>query len=89
LSALIVSTLVPMEIRMRWLVTLMKVNWSKRRLFKEMPSHSSMTGNNDPIPQYVITLAGVLEFTTLGGETFTIHPGDRLKITPAQDTSGD
>jgi len=30
------------------------------------------------IPQYVITLAGVLEFTTVGGETFTIRPGDVL-----------
>jgi quercetin dioxygenase-like cupin family protein len=35
--------------------------------------------------QYVITLAGVLEFTTVGGETFTIHPGEVLV---AEDTSG-
>jgi quercetin dioxygenase-like cupin family protein len=47
-------------------------------LFKETPPHSSFDWHNDPIPQYVITLAGVLEFTTLGGETFTIHPGDVL-----------
>jgi len=47
-------------------------------LFKETPAHSSFDWHNDPIPQYVITLAGVLEFTTLGGETFTIHPGDVL-----------
>jgi len=37
------------------------------------------------IPQYVITLAGVLEFTTVGGETFTIHPGDVLL---AEDHTG-
>lgn len=47
-------------------------------LFKESPAHSSYDWHNDPIPQYVITLAGVLEFTTLEGETFTIHPGDVL-----------
>src|SRR3984885_10542644 len=47
-------------------------------LFKETPAHSSFDWHNDPIPQYVITLSGVLEFTTVGGETFTIHPGDVL-----------
>jgi quercetin dioxygenase-like cupin family protein len=47
-------------------------------LFKETPAHSSYDWHNDPIPQYVITLAGVLEFTTVGGETFTIRPGDVL-----------
>jgi quercetin dioxygenase-like cupin family protein len=47
-------------------------------LFKETPAHSSFDWHNDPIPQYVITLAGVLEFTTVGGETFTIRPGDVL-----------
>jgi quercetin dioxygenase-like cupin family protein len=47
-------------------------------LFKETPAHSSFDWHNDPIPQYVITLSGVLEFTTLGGETFTIHPGEVL-----------
>jgi hypothetical protein len=47
-------------------------------LFKETAAHSSFDWHNDPIPQYVITLAGVLEFTTVGGETFTIHPGDVL-----------
>jgi quercetin dioxygenase-like cupin family protein len=46
--------------------------------FKETPAHSSFDWHNDPTPQYVITLAGVLEFTTLGGESFTIHPGDVL-----------
>src|SRR5271155_2635706 len=47
-------------------------------LFKETPAHSSLDWHNDPVPQYVITLAGVLEFATRGGETFTIHPGDIL-----------
>src|ERR1700735_4833403 len=46
--------------------------------FKETPAHSSFDWHNDPITQYVLTLAGVLEFTTVGGETFTIHPGDVL-----------
>lgn len=46
--------------------------------FKETQPHSSFDWHNDPIPQYVITLSGVLEFTTVGGETFTIHPGDVL-----------
>lgn len=49
--------------------------------FKETPSHSSFDWHNDPIPQYVITLSGVLEFTTVGGEKFTIHPGEVLLAT--------
>ncbi len=47
-------------------------------LFKETPAHSSYDWHNDPIPQYVITLSGVLEFSTKTGETFTLHPGDVL-----------
>ena len=54
-------------------------------LFKETPAHSSLDWHNDPIPQYVITLAGVLEFMTVGGETFTIHPGEILL---AEDHTG-
>jgi quercetin dioxygenase-like cupin family protein len=53
--------------------------------FKETPPHSSFDWHNDPIPQYVITLAGVLEFTTVGGETFTLRPGDVLL---AEDHTG-
>ena len=53
--------------------------------FKETPAHSSLDRHNDPIPQYVITLCGVLEFTTRGGETFTINPGE---ILIAEDTAG-
>lgn len=47
-------------------------------LFKETPAHSSLDWHNDPVPQYVITLAGALEFRTRGGEAFRIHPGDIL-----------
>jgi quercetin dioxygenase-like cupin family protein len=54
---------------------------AKSILFKETPAHSSYDWHNDPVPQYVITLAGVLEFTTVGGETFTIRPGDVLLAT--------
>lgn len=46
--------------------------------FKETAPHSAFDGHNDPIPQYVITLAGVLEFTIVGGESSTLHPGDVL-----------
>jgi len=53
--------------------------------FKETPAHSSFDWHNDPIPQYVITLSGVLEFTTVGGETFTLRPGDVLL---AEDHTG-
>lgn len=53
--------------------------------FKETAAHSSFDWHNDPTPQYVITLAGVLEFTTAGGETFTLRPGDVLV---AEDHTG-
>ena len=46
--------------------------------FKQTPAHSTYDWHNDPIPQYVLTLTGVLEFVTVGGETFTIHPGEVL-----------
>ena len=54
-------------------------------LFKETPPHSTYDWHDAPIPQYVITLAGMLEFTTKGGETFTIRPGDVLI---AEDVTG-
>jgi hypothetical protein len=54
-------------------------------LFKETPPHSSLDWHEAPTTQYVITLAGVLEFTTVGGETFTIRPGEVLV---AEDNSG-
>jgi quercetin dioxygenase-like cupin family protein len=49
--------------------------------FKETPPHTSSGWHNDPVPQYVITLAGTLEFTTRGGETFILRPGDVLVAT--------
>jgi quercetin dioxygenase-like cupin family protein len=54
-------------------------------LFKETPAHSSLDWHDAPATQYVITLAGVLEFTTVNGETFTIHPGEVLI---AEDNTG-
>jgi uncharacterized cupin superfamily protein len=50
-------------------------------LFKETAANSSFDWHNDPIPQYVITLSGILEFTVKSGESFTIHPGDILVAT--------
>lgn len=47
-------------------------------LFKESVANSSYDWHNAPIPQYVITLSGILEFTTKTGESFTIYPGDVL-----------
>ena len=49
--------------------------------FKESLPHASFDWHNDPVPQYVITLSGVLEFTTQTGETFNLHPGDVLIAT--------
>jgi len=53
--------------------------------FKETAAHSTFDWHNDPAPQYVITLAGVLEFATVGGEKFTLHPGEVLV---AEDNTG-
>jgi quercetin dioxygenase-like cupin family protein len=49
--------------------------------FKESPPHSIFDWHDAPEPQFVITLAGTLEFTTRDGETFIIHPGDVLVAT--------
>jgi quercetin dioxygenase-like cupin family protein len=46
--------------------------------FKETPAHSSDDWHRSPERQYVITLAGTLEFTTRDGETFVVRPGDVL-----------
>ena len=62
-----------------------KVVEAESILFKETPAHSSLDWHDAPTTQYVITLAGVLEFTTVGGETFTIHPGEVLV---AEDNTG-
>lgn len=53
--------------------------------FEESPPHSSLDWHNAPAVQYVITLAGELEFVTRTGETFTIRPGE---ILIARDVSG-
>jgi quercetin dioxygenase-like cupin family protein len=53
--------------------------------FKESPVHATFDWHDAPIPQYVLTLSGVLEFTTRGGEVFTLHPGEVLV---AEDNTG-
>jgi quercetin dioxygenase-like cupin family protein len=47
-------------------------------LFQETPAHSSLDWHNAPFPQYVLTMSGILEFTTQTGESFTLHPGEVL-----------
>jgi len=46
--------------------------------FKETPAHSSFDWHDAPVPKYVITLSGTLEFATRDGETFVMRPGDVL-----------
>lgn len=53
--------------------------------FEESPPQSSLDWHTAPTTQFVITLSGVLEFVTKGGETFTINPGE---ILIALDTTG-
>jgi quercetin dioxygenase-like cupin family protein len=53
--------------------------------FQETSSGGSFEWHQDPVPRFVITLSGTLEFTTKSGATFIIHPGDILL---AQDNSG-
>ncbi len=54
-------------------------------LYEESAPHASLDWHNAPTTQYVITLAGVLEFVTRGGEKFTVNPGE---ILVALDTTG-
>ena len=54
-------------------------------LYEESPLHASLDWHNAPTTQYVITLSGILEFVTRGGEKFTFNPGDVLV---ALDTKG-
>jgi quercetin dioxygenase-like cupin family protein len=49
-------------------------------IFKETPLCSSNDWHNNRVPQYVLTLAGVVEFTTASGDAFTLYPGDVLVI---------
>ena len=53
--------------------------------FEETPPHSSLDWHTAPTTQYVITLAGILEFTNHDDKTFTIRPGE---ILIALDTPG-
>ena len=53
--------------------------------FQETRSGGSYEWHQDPVPRYVITLSGTLEFEVKSGATFTIRPGDILL---AQDNSG-
>lgn len=53
--------------------------------FAESPPGSELAWHTAPHRQYVITLSGTLEFTTRGGETFVLSPGDVLL---AEDTAG-
>jgi quercetin dioxygenase-like cupin family protein len=53
--------------------------------FRETSSGGAFEWHQDPVPQYVLTLSGTLEFETKSGATFTIRPGDVLI---AQDNSG-
>ncbi|HEX8892112.1 MAG TPA: cupin domain-containing protein [Terriglobales bacterium] len=46
--------------------------------FKESPPDSSLDWHDAPERQYVVTLSGMLEFTTRDGETFVLRPGDVL-----------
>ena len=53
--------------------------------FEETAAGRALDWHVAPRRQYVITLTGHLEFTTRGGETFAIAPGDVLL---AEDTTG-
>ncbi|MDE1169741.1 MAG: hypothetical protein PW734_00805 [Verrucomicrobium sp.] len=52
---------------------------------EESPPHSSLDWHPAPTTQYVITLAGTLEFVTRTGEAFTLRAGE---ILIAEDTAG-
>ena len=53
--------------------------------FKESPPRSAFDWHEAPVRQYVMTLAGTLEFTTRDDETCIIRPGEVLVAT---DTAG-
>jgi hypothetical protein len=53
--------------------------------FQETRSGGSYEWHQDPIPRFVITLSGTVEFEVKSGATFRIYPGDVLL---AQDNSG-
>ena len=53
--------------------------------FRETRAGGTFSPHDAPTRQYVVTLAGTLEFKTAKGATFTIRPGDILL---AEDTTG-
>jgi quercetin dioxygenase-like cupin family protein len=53
--------------------------------FQETHSGGSYAWHQDPVPRFVITLSGTLEFQVESGATFVIRPGDILL---AQDNTG-
>jgi len=53
--------------------------------FEQSPPGSRLPWHDAPRRQYVVTLTGTLEFTTRGGQTFRLAPGDVLL---AEDTAG-
>jgi quercetin dioxygenase-like cupin family protein len=53
--------------------------------FQETRSGGSYQWHQDPVPRFVITLSGTLEFEVKSGASFTIRPGDILL---AQDNGG-
>jgi quercetin dioxygenase-like cupin family protein len=58
---------------------------TKAAHFEETAAGSALDWHVAPCRQYVVTLAGTLEFTTRDGETFILKPGDVLL---AEDTTG-
>jgi len=53
--------------------------------FRETQAGGAFEWHQDPVPRFVLTLSGTLEFETRSGATFTIRPGDVLL---AQDNTG-
>ena len=69
----------------RGTIELQHVTSAKSIQSKEDQPHSSMDYHNAPTPQYVLFLAGALEFGTHSGNTFTVHPGE---VVIAEDCTG-
>src|ERR1700677_271807 len=53
--------------------------------FQETRSGGAFEWHKDPVPRFVITLSGTLQFETRRGERFVIRPGDVLL---AEDNTG-
>ena len=62
-----------------------KAAGARKIYFRETGAGGTWEWHEDPVPRFVITLSGTLEFETKSGEHFTIRPGD---ILIAQDNSG-